>query len=30
VRVQPGAPVYVPAGSDIELGQYVIQVERTD
>ena len=27
VRVQPGAPVYVPAGSDIELGQYVIQVD---
>jgi hypothetical protein len=28
VKVQPGAPVYVPSGSDIELGQYVIQVER--
>jgi len=28
VKVQPGAPVYVPSGSDIELGQYVIQVEQ--
>lgn len=28
VKVQPGAPVYVPAGSDIELGQYVIQVDH--
>jgi len=27
VRVQPGAPVYVPPGSDVELGQYVITVE---
>jgi hypothetical protein len=27
VKVEPGAPVYVPAGSDVELGQYIIQVE---
>jgi len=27
VRVQPGAPVYVPPGSDVELGQYVITIE---
>jgi len=29
VKVQPGSPVYVPAGSDIELGQYVIQVDHS-